>query len=51
MLQSVIFDMDGVIVDSEQMHADANAIALVPYGLTMPQPNIICHMQAPRNTA
>lgn len=36
MLQSVIFDMDGVIVDSEQMHADANAIALVPYGLTMP---------------
>lgn len=36
MLQSVIFDMDGVIVDSEQMHADANAIALVSYGLTMP---------------
>lgn len=36
MLQSVIFDMDGVIVDSEQMHADANSIALVPYGLDMP---------------
>lgn len=36
MLQSVIFDMDGVIVDSEQMHANANSIALVPYGLDMP---------------
>ena len=36
MLKSVIFDMDGVLVDSEPMHARANVLALKEFGLDMP---------------
>lgn len=36
MINAVIFDMDGVIVDSEPMHARANAAALKEFGLSMP---------------
>lgn len=36
MLKAVIFDMDGVIVDSEPMHARANVIALREFGLDKP---------------
>ena len=35
-LKAVIFDLDGVIIDSEPMHAAANAIALKDFGLSMP---------------
>jgi beta-phosphoglucomutase len=33
MLQAVIFDFDGVIVDSEMLHLKAFNIALAPYGV------------------
>lgn len=36
MIKAVIFDMDGVIVDSEPMYARANAAALEEFGLSMP---------------
>ena len=36
MLKAVIFDMDGVLVDSEPMHAHANVLALREFGLDMP---------------
>lgn len=36
MLKAIIFDMDGVIVDSEPMHATANEIALRSFGLDKP---------------
>lgn len=36
MLKAVIFDMDGVLVDSEVMHAVANVQALKKFGLDMP---------------
>lgn len=36
MLNTIIFDMDGVLVDSEPMHAAANEIALRDFGLDMP---------------
>ena len=36
MIKAIVFDMDGVIVDSEPMHAAANVIALEQYGLSMP---------------
>jgi len=35
-IEAVIFDLDGVIIDSEPMHAAANAIALKDFGLSMP---------------
>lgn len=35
-IKAVIFDLDGVIIDSEPMHAAANAIALKDFGLSMP---------------
>ncbi len=36
MLKAIVFDMDGVIVDSEPMYAHANAAALKEFGLSMP---------------
>lgn len=36
MLKAVIFDMDGVLVDSEPLHARANVLALREFGLDMP---------------
>lgn len=36
MPKAVIFDMDGVLVDSEPMHAHANVLALREFGLDMP---------------
>lgn len=36
MLKAIIFDMDGVIIDSEPMYAKANAFAFEQYGLSMP---------------
>ena len=35
MLKAVIFDMDGVIIDSEPLHARANIRALEKYGITL----------------
>lgn len=35
MLKAVIFDMDGVIVDTEPIHAKASIIVLKKYGVTM----------------
>lgn len=35
MLKAVIFDMDGVIIDSEPLHARANILALQKYGVTL----------------
>ncbi len=37
MLKAVIFDMDGVIIDSEPMHAKAAVIALQRYGVNVDQ--------------
>ena len=36
MPKAVIFDMDGVLVDSEPLHARANVLALREFGLDMP---------------
>lgn len=35
MLKAVIFDMDGVIIDSEPLHARANILALKKYGINL----------------
>lgn len=35
MLKAVIFDMDGVIIDSEPLHARAIILALEPYGVKL----------------
>ncbi len=35
MLKAVIFDMDGVIIDSEPLHARAIMLALEPYGVKL----------------
>lgn len=35
MLKAVIFDMDGVIIDSEPLHARANILALKKYGVDL----------------
>ncbi|MDF2544104.1 MAG: HAD-superfamily hydrolase, subfamily variant 3 [Herbinix sp.] len=37
MLKAVIFDMDGVIIDSEPMHARANLLALQSYQVILPE--------------
>lgn len=36
MLKAAIFDMDGVLVDSEPLHAHANVLTLRKFGLDMP---------------
>ena len=36
MLKAVIFDMDGVIVDSEPLHAEAGKITMEEYGIELP---------------
>lgn len=36
MLKAVIFDMDGVIVDSEPLHAEAAKITMEDYGIQLP---------------
>lgn len=36
MLKAVIFDMDGVIVDSEPLHAEAAQITMKDYGIQLP---------------
>jgi len=36
LIKAVIFDMDGVLVDSEPMHAKANVLALREFGLDKP---------------
>lgn len=36
MLKAVIFDMDGVLVDSEPMHAKANILALQKFNISIP---------------
>lgn len=36
MLKAVIFDMDGVIIDSEPMHAKANVLAMKRYHVDVP---------------
>lgn len=35
--QALIFDMDGVIIDSEALHAEAKRIAMRQYGVELPQ--------------
>jgi beta-phosphoglucomutase-like phosphatase (HAD superfamily) len=36
LFKAVIFDMDGVIIDSEPMHARANVLALKRYNIEVP---------------
>ena len=33
--QAIVFDMDGVLIDSEEMHADAKRIAFARAGITL----------------
>lgn len=49
MFAAVIFDMDGVIVDSEPLHIKAERITLAPYGLDIPDAEFHAYMgQTPK---
>jgi HAD superfamily hydrolase (TIGR01509 family) len=43
-IQAAIFDMDGVLVDSEPLHARAEKKTLVPYGIELPKEEINHYM-------
>ena len=44
MLKAVIFDMDGVIVDSEPLHMKAERMTLAPYGIKLDEKELQKYM-------
>jgi HAD superfamily hydrolase (TIGR01509 family) len=44
MLKAVIFDMDGVIIDSEPLHFEADMLTMKDYGKELPEETLIAYV-------